>query len=142
MRNVVSVTLVGNVTTDLDLNYTQAGTPVTNFNVATTPRFYDAKKEEWVDGETIFTRCVLWNTPAENAAESVHKGDRVIVTGEMTAKSWEDDEGNAKVNYELVVSELGVSVAFATLAVTRNGKKEENKPSPKAPAKKATARKR
>jgi single-strand DNA-binding protein len=142
MQNTVAVTLVGNITADLDLNYTKAGTPVTNFNVATTGRFFDPKTEEWMDAETVFTRCVLWNVPAENAVESFHKGDRVIVTGNMTAKPWTDEEGNNRTNYELAVTEMGASVTFATLAITRNKKEEVEKTATKTATRKPVARKR
>lgn len=150
MQQNVSVTLVGNVTADLELNYTKAGTAVTNFNVASTPRFFDAKNEEWKDGETVFTRCVLWGSPAENAIESFGKGDRVVAVGNMSAKPWEDEDGNKRINYELVVSDIGPSIQFATTEVTRNTKlagdedeEEVKKPVAKKPAtRKPATRKR
>lgn len=144
MQNAVTVTLTGNITTDIEVNYTKSkpATPVANFNVATTPRYFDSKKSEWVDGETIFTRCVLWNQPAENAGETYHKGDRVILTGAMVAKPWVTEDGEERVNYELQVTDIGPSTMFATAVVTRNAKKDEEKPAAKTAVKKSRAGKR
>lgn len=151
MQNNVAVTLSGNIVADLEVNYTKSkpAVPVTNFNIASTPRYFDSKKNDWVDAETIFTRCVLWNQHAENAAESYHKGDRVLVTGVMVAKPWTDtnDDGEEikRVSYELHVSDIGASTLFSTLKierVTADSDDDVEEAPAKKPARRAPARKR
>lgn len=119
MSNDIALTVVGNLVADPELRYTQGGEAVANFTVATTPRRYSTESQEWEDGETIFTRCTLWREAAENLASSLEKGMRVIVTGNMEAKPWEDKEGNRRVNHEVNVQDIGPSLRFAIAKVNK-----------------------
>lgn len=111
-------TVVGNLTADPELRFTPSGAPVANFTVASTPRKFDRATNEWKDEEALFMRCSVWREVAENLATSLHKGDRVIVQGKVKQRSWEKD-GERRTSVELEVIEVGPSVRYATVNVTR-----------------------
>jgi single-strand DNA-binding protein len=115
--NDTPLTLVGNLTADPELKYTSGGAAVANFTVASTPRTYDKARAEWVDGEPLFMRCSIWREAAENAAESLKRGQRVIVTGRLKSRAY-DKDGARKTVLELEVDEVGPSLRWvkATIA--------------------------
>ncbi|MFC9995844.1 single-stranded DNA-binding protein [Nocardia sp. NPDC127526] len=113
MSGETTLTIIGNLTTDPEMRYTQNGHQVVNFTIAATPRVFDRKKNEWVDGAALFMRCQLWREAAENVAESLTKGARVIVTGKLQQRSYDDREGNKRTIVELVADEVGVSLKYA-----------------------------
>lgn len=119
MAGETQITLVGNLTGDPELRFISSGAGVVNFTVASTPRTFDKSRNEWVDGETLFMRCSLWREAAENVAESLKKGMRVIVTGKLISRSWEKD-GNKQSVMEMQVDEVGPSLRYATAVVTRS----------------------
>ncbi|MDR2114179.1 MAG: single-stranded DNA-binding protein [Bifidobacteriaceae bacterium] len=115
------ITVVGNLTGDPDLRFTANGaTPVANFTVASTPRTFDRASGEWKDGEALFLRCSVWREAAENVAETLTKGMRVIVQGRLTQRSYETREGDRRTVVELQVDEVGPSLRYASAKVTRN----------------------
>ena len=111
------ITVVGNLVADPELKYTQNGTAVANFRVASTPRVY--RDGQWVDGEGMFLTCSLWREAAENAVESLSKGMRVIVQGRLRQRSYETREGERRTVFEVEVDEVGPSLKFARAQVTR-----------------------
>ena len=113
------MTVVGNLTADVDLRYTQNGLPVANFTIASTPRHFDKAKNEWVDDDALFLRASIWRDFAENVAASLTKGTRVIATGRLKQRSYEDKEGNKRTVVELEVDEIGPSLRYAQAAVQR-----------------------
>ncbi|MEW2503049.1 single-stranded DNA-binding protein [Amycolatopsis sp. NPDC047767] len=113
------VTIVGNLTSDPELRFTPSGAAVANFTVASTPRTFDRATGEWKDGEALFLRCSLWRQPAENAAESLTRGARVIVQGRLTQRSYDTKEGERRTVVELQVDEIGPSLRYATAKVNR-----------------------
>lgn len=113
------ITIVGNACSDPDLRYTQSGAAVANLTVASTPRTFDKQSGQYVDGDALFLKCNIWRDMAEHTAESVSKGQRVIVTGRLKARNWEDKEGNKRVSYEVDVDEIGPSLKWATAQVTK-----------------------
>ena len=119
MSGETTLTIVGNLAGDPELRFTPSGQGVANFTVASTPRTFDKAKNEWVDGETLFMRCSLWREAAENVAESLTKGTRVIVTGRLVQRSYETREGEKRTVVELQVDEVGPSLRYATAKVTR-----------------------
>ena len=119
MANEPVLTLVGNLTADPELRFTGNGAAVANFTVASTPRTFDRTTNEWLDGEPLFIRCSAWKSLAENAAESLQKGMRVIVSGRLGARSYETREGEKRTVHELDVEEVGPSLRFATVSVQR-----------------------
>ncbi|MGW6421433.1 single-stranded DNA-binding protein [Nocardia sp. NPDC055053] len=116
------ITVIGNLTTAPELRFTPAGAAVANFTVASTPRVFDRNTNEWKDGEALFLRCNLWREAAENAAESLDRGSRVIVTGRLKQRTYETREGEKRQVVELEVDELGASLRYATAKVTRTGR--------------------
>ncbi len=119
-----NITLIGNLTDDPELRYTPNGAAVANFTVASTPRFMDKATNEWKDGDTLFLRCSLWKQAAENAAESLTRGTRVILSGRLKQRSYETKEGEKRTVYEVEVDEIGPSLRNATAKVnktTRSG---------------------
>ncbi|MGQ4574924.1 single-stranded DNA-binding protein [Dermabacteraceae bacterium P7006] len=114
MAGETTITVVGNLTADPELRFTQSGTAVANFTVASTPRSFDKQRNEWVDGEPLFLRCTVWQQYAENVAESLEKGARVVVQGNLRQRSYQDKEGNNRTSLELEVSEIGPSLRYAT----------------------------
>lgn len=119
MSGETTICVVGNLTGDPELRFTPSGAAVANFTVASTPRTFDKSSNEWRDGETLFLNCSVWRQAAENVAESLQKGMRVIVQGNLKARSYDDREGNKRTVMELDVTEVGASLAYATAKVTR-----------------------
>ncbi len=113
------ITVIGNLTDDPELRFTPSGAAVANFTVASTPRSFDRQTNEWKDGETLFLRCSVWRQAAENVAESLQKGMRVIVQGRLVSRSYDDREGQRRKVFELQVDEVGPSLTWATAKVTR-----------------------
>ena len=119
MANETQITVVGNLTAAPELRFTPNGAAVANFTVASTPRTFDRNTNEWKDGEALFLRCSVWKEVAENVAESLDKGMRVIVQGRLKARSYDDKDGNRRTSWELDVDEVGPALRFATAKVTR-----------------------
>jgi len=113
------ITVVGNLTGDPELRFTPSGAAVANFTVASTPRSFDKQSNEWKDGDTLFMRCSVWREAAENVAESLTKGMRVIVQGRLVQRSYETREGEKRTVVELQVDEVGPSLRYASAKVTR-----------------------
>ena len=119
MANDTIITLVGNLVDDPSLRFAQSGAAVANFTIASTPRAFDKQSNEWKDGDTMFLNCSVWRQAAENVAESLTKGTRVIVQGRLKSRSYDDREGNKRTVFEVDVDEVGPSLARATAVVTR-----------------------
>ena len=113
------ITIVGNLTADPELRFTPNGSAVTNFTVASTPRILDKATNEWKDGDALFLRCAVWRQAAENVAESLQRGMRVIVTGRLRQRSFETKEGEKRTVIELEVDEIGPSLRYATAKITK-----------------------
>jgi single-strand DNA-binding protein len=118
MAGDTQITVIGNLTGDPELRFIQSGAAVVNFTVASTPRTFDRQSNEWKDGDTLFMRCSLWREAAENVAESLTKGMRVVVVGRLVSRSWEAN-GEKRTVMELQVDEVGPSLRYATAKVTR-----------------------
>jgi single-strand DNA-binding protein len=114
-----TITVVGNLVNDPELRFTQSGAAVANFTVASTPRHFDKQAQEWKDGDALFMRCNIWRQPAENVAECLTRGARVIVTGRLRQRSFETREGEKRTVMELEVDEVGPSLKFATATVNK-----------------------
>lgn len=119
MAGETSLTVVGNLTADPELRFTQSGAAVTSFTVASTPRTFDKNSGEWKDGEALFLRCNVWRQVAENVAESLTRGSRVLVTGRLKQRSFETKEGEKRTVIELDVDEIGPSLRYATVKVNK-----------------------
>jgi len=113
------ITVIGNLTADPELRFTPSGAAVANFTVASTPRQFDKRTNEWKDGETLFLRCSVWREAAENVAESLQKGMGVIVQGRLKSRSYDTKEGERRTVTELDVDEVGPSLRNARAKVTR-----------------------
>ncbi len=118
MAGDTQITIVGNLTADPELKFIQSGAAVVNFTVASTPRSFDRNTNEWKDGEALFLRCSLWREAAENVAESLTKGMRVVVVGRLVSRSWETNGEKRTVN-EIQVDEIGPSLRYATAKVQK-----------------------
>ena len=116
------ITVIGNITDDPELRFTPGGAAVANFTVASTPRFLDKQSNEWKDGDTLFLRCSVWRQAAENVAESLQHGARVIVTGRLKQRSYETKEGEKRTVVELEVDEVGPSLRYATTKVNKTSR--------------------
>jgi single-strand DNA-binding protein len=116
------ITVIGNLTADPELRFTPAGAAVANFTVASTPRTFDRQTNEWKDGEALFLRCSIWREAAENVAESLQRGSRVIVNGRLKQRSFETREGEKRTVVELEVDEIGPSLRYATAKVNKVGR--------------------
>jgi single-strand DNA-binding protein len=116
------ITIVGNLVDDPELRYTQTGQAVANFRVASTPRFLDKATNEWKDGDSLFLSCSVWRQAAENAAESLQRGMRVIVSGRLRQRSYETKEGEKRTVYEVDVDDVGPSLRNASAKVTRSSR--------------------
>jgi single-strand DNA-binding protein len=114
-----TITVVGNLTADPELRFTPSGAAVANFTVASTPRIYDRQSGEWKDGEALFLRCNIWREAAENVAESLTRGTRVIVSGRLKQRSFETREGEKRTVFEVEVDEIGPSLRYATAKVNK-----------------------
>lgn len=113
------VTVIGNLTEDPALRFTPSGAAVANFTVASTPRMYDKNTQQWKDGEALFMRCNIWRQAAENVAESLIRGARVIVSGRLKQRSYETRDGEKRTVVELEVDEIGPSLRYATAKVNK-----------------------
>lgn len=113
------ITVVGNLTDDPELRFTANGAAVANFTVASTPRFFDKQNNEWKDGEALFLRCSIWRQAAENVAETLQRGMRIVVQGRLKQRSFENREGEKRTVYEIDVEEVGPSLKYATAKVTK-----------------------
>ncbi|WP_454113519.1 single-stranded DNA-binding protein [Microbacterium maritypicum] len=118
--NDTQITVIGNLTADPELRFTQNGVAVTNFTIASTPRAFDRQANEWKDGEALFLRASVWKEFAEHVAGSLTKGMRVIAQGRLRQRSYQDREGNQRTAIELEVDEIGPSLRYATAQVTRS----------------------
>ena len=119
MANETIITVVGNLVADPEIRYTQNGLPVANFTIASTPRTFDRQANEWKDGEALFLRASVWREFAEHVAASLTKGSRVIASGRLKQRSYQDKDGSTKTSIELEVDEIGPSLRYATAQVTR-----------------------
>lgn len=119
MAGETIITVVGNLTADPELRYTQGGLAVANFTIASTPRSFDRASNDWKDGEALFLRASVWRDFAEHVAGSLTKGSRVIATGRLKQRSYETKEGERRTSIELEVDEIGPSLRYATAQVTR-----------------------
>lgn len=120
MAGETVVTVVGNLTADPELRFTPSGAAVASFTVASTPRTFDRQANEWKDGDALFLRCSVWRQVAENVAESLTRGSRVIVSGRLKQRSFETREGEKRTVVELDVDEVGPSLRYATAKVNRS----------------------
>ena len=120
MANETVITIVGNLVDEPELRFTPAGVAVAKFRIASTPRVFDRQTNEWKDGEGLFLTCSVWRQAAENVAESLIKGTRVIVTGRLKQRSYEDREQVKRTVYEIDVDEVGPSLLRASATVTKN----------------------
>ncbi|MET3204909.1 MULTISPECIES: single-stranded DNA-binding protein [unclassified Arthrobacter] len=119
MAGETTITVIGNLTNDPELRFTPSGSAVANFTIASTPRTFDRQSNEWKDGETLFLRAAVWREAAENVAESLTKGMRVIVSGRLKSRSYETKEGEKRTVMELEVDEIGPSLRYANAKVNR-----------------------
>src|SRR3954451_18812211 len=122
MAGETPITVVGNLTADPELRFTPSGAAVANFTVASTPRTFDRQSNEWKDGEALFLNCSVWRQAAENAAESLTRGMRVIVSGRLKARSYETREGEKRTVFEIEVDEVAPSLKYATAKVTKTSR--------------------
>lgn len=123
-----TLNLIGNICQGPELRFVPSGAAVANFTVATTPRVKDSKTGEWGDGETLYMRCNIWREAAENVAESLSTGMRVIVSGRLKQRSYEAKEGGKRTSLELEVDEIGPSLKFAQAKVSKAGKSANTAP--------------
>ena len=120
MAGDTTITIVGNLVGDPELRYTPTGQAVANFRIASTPRFMDRTTNEWKDGDSLFLSCNVWRQAAENVAESLQRGMRVIVQGRLRQRSYETKEGEKRTVYEIEVDEVGPSLRNASAKVTKS----------------------
>lgn len=125
MAGETIITVVGNLTADPELRYTQNGLPVANFTIASTPREFDRQSNEWKDGEALFLRASIWREYAEHVAATLTKGTRVIAQGKLKQRSYETKEGEKRTAIELEVEEIGPALRYATAQVTRSQKGQQ-----------------
>jgi single-strand DNA-binding protein len=116
------ITVIGNLTGDPELRFTPSGAAVANFTIASTPRAFDRNSGDWKDGDTLFMRCSIWRESAENVAESLVKGTRVIAQGRLVQRTFETREGEKRTVIDLQVEEIGPSLRYASAKVTRTGR--------------------
>ncbi|WP_309070374.1 single-stranded DNA-binding protein [Arthrobacter sp.] len=119
MAGETTITVVGNLTSDPELRFTPSGSAVANFTIASTPRTFDRQSNEWKDGETLFLRASVWREAAENVAETLTKGTRVVAQGRLKSRSYETKEGEKRTVMELEVDEIGPSLRYASAKVSR-----------------------
>jgi single-strand DNA-binding protein len=122
MAGETVITIIGNLTNDPELRFTPSGAAVANFTVASTPRTFDRQSNEWKDGETLFMRCSVWRDAAENVAESLQRGTRVLVSGRLRSRSYETKEGEKRTVVEMDVDEVGPSLRYATAKVAKTSR--------------------
>ncbi|WP_299169111.1 single-stranded DNA-binding protein [uncultured Arthrobacter sp.] len=119
MSGETIITVIGNLTADPELRFTPSGAAVANFTIASTPRTFDRQSNEWKDGETLFLRCSVWRESAENVAETLTKGTRVIAQGRLRSRSYDTKEGEKRTVMELECDEVGPSLRYASAKVSR-----------------------
>jgi single-strand DNA-binding protein len=119
MAGETVITVVGNLVDDPELRFTPSGAAVANFRIASTPRTFDKQSNEWKDGDALFLSCSVWRQAAENVAESLQKGMRVVVQGRLRSRQYETREGEKRTVFEIEVDEVGPSLKYATAKVTR-----------------------
>lgn len=122
MSGETVVTIIGNLTADPELRFTQDGAAVANFTIASTPRKLDRASGDWVDGETLFLQSSIWRDYAENVAATLRKGSRVIAVGTLRQDNWEDKEGNKRTTMRFDVDEIGPGLRYATAEIRRNAR--------------------
>ncbi len=122
MAGETPITVIGNLTADPELRFTPSGAAVANFTVASTPRQFDRQAGEWKDGETLFLRCSVWRDAAENVAESLQRGTRVVVNGRLVSRTFETKEGERRTVMEMQVDEVGPSLRYATAKVNKTSR--------------------
>lgn len=131
MPGLPSITVVGTLTADVELRFTSSGAAVASFTIAANDRKFDKDSSSWKDGDATFLRCTLWRQAAENAAESLTRGTRVLATGSLRQRSYETKEGDKRTVFEMDVDEVGPSIKWATVKVNRP---DRGGSSPKAPS--------
>ena len=119
MAGETTITVVGNLTSDPELRFTPSGSAVANFTIASTPRTFDRQSSEWKDGETLFLRASVWREAAENVAETLTKGTRVVAQGRLKSRTYDTKEGEKRTVMELEVDEIGPSLRYASAKVSR-----------------------
>lgn len=119
MAGEITITVVGNLTADPELRFTPSGAAVAKFSIASTPRYFDKESNQWKDGDTTFLQCNAWRATAENIAESLSKGTRVIAQGRLKQRSYETKEGEKRTVYEMEVDSIGPDLTRATAKVTK-----------------------
>ena len=119
MAGETTITVIGNLVDDPELRFTPSGAPVANFRIASTPRTFDRQTNEWKDGDTLFLSCAVWRQAAENVAESLQRGMRVIVQGRLKSRQYETREGEKRTVFEIDVEEVGPSLRNASAKVTK-----------------------
>lgn len=124
----IVLTVAGNLTDDPELRFTPNGAAVASFNVASTPRFFDRTTNDWKDGDTTFIRCTVWRQQAENVAESMRRGQRVVVTGTLRQHNWESPEGEKRSRLEMQCDEVAASMRFATVTAEKAVPREDDAP--------------
>ena len=132
MSGEIIITLVGNCVDDPTLRFVPSGAAVCNWTIASTPRMFDRQSNEWKDGDPLFLPCSIWRQAAENVAESLTKGMRVIVQGRLKSRSYETREGEKRTVFEVEVEEVGPSLTWATARVTRNDRAGAGQSRPQA----------
>ena len=120
--NETQLTIAGNLVDDPELRFTPSGQPVAKFRIASTPRFYDKQAAEWKDGDTLFLTVNVWRQQAENVAESLTRGTRVVVVGRLQMRSWETQEGEKRTVVEIEADEIGPSLKWATTKVEKQAR--------------------
>lgn len=133
MANDTVITVIGNLTADPELRFTQSGVAVASFTIASTPRTFDRQSNEWKDGEALFLRCSIWRDAAENVAESLEKGSRVVAQGRLKQRSFTDREGNNRTSIELDVDEVGPSLKYATAKPSKVDRRNGGRPAAPSP---------
>ena len=128
MSNEPNLTIVGNLTADPEMRFTPSGAAVASFTIASTPRTFDRASNQFRDGETLFMRCSIWRDAAENVAESLTKGMRVIVTGRLVQRSYQTRDGENRTVVEMQVDEIGPSLKYAKAQVARVQRQEPQQP--------------
>jgi single-strand DNA-binding protein len=119
MAGETIITVVGNLVDDPELRFTPSGAAVANFRIASTPRTFDKQSNEWKDGDALFLSCAVWRQAAENVAESLQKGMRVVVQGRLKSRQYETREGEKRTVFEIEVEEVGPSLKYATAKISR-----------------------
>lgn len=141
MAGETLITITGNLVDNPELRYTPSGDAVANFRVASTPRVYDRDTNLWADGDTLFLTCNVWRQYAENVAESLTRGNRVIVYGRMKQRSYETSEGEKRTVYEIDVEDVGPALRFHTATLAPANAAEKNV-APEPPVRKSAGRRR